>query len=421
MLIPPIAKKKPHEFDVHGVKFSDDYFWLRNKGTDEVVEYLNLENEYTFSMMEHTSKLQEQLFQEMKERILEDDESVPVKCGDYFYYYRTEEGKNYRIHCRKHDSLDAAEEVLIDGNELAKDQKYMSLGAMKISSDHKLLAYSVDFTGGEVYETRILDLESGKVIDSVSKVGAQIEWTNDDKAIYYSEQDDIHREYAISRHIIGTTQSEDIRILEEPDTTFMVFMTKSKDSQFLLFRLGGYSSETMEVRYLDLCKELSEVEVFFPKTKGVEFYIVHHSDYFYFMTNIENPMTFRLMRTKDSAVGQENWEQVIDKEFEVRIPFLVTFQNHLIVGNREGGYADYVVYDANSCEYHSIELPESIYGLTTNIGGWLNIFYYTNPEFETDTFRFVFHSPITPKSVYDYNMNSRELTLMKTDEIKGYN
>ncbi|MGY5875935.1 MAG: S9 family peptidase [Candidatus Thorarchaeota archaeon] len=421
MLIPPVAKKKPHEFEIHGVKFSDDFFWLRNKGTEEVIEYLNLENKYTKSMMEHTDKLQEQLFQEMKGRIKETDESVPVKCGEYFYYYRTEEGKNYKIHCRKHKSLDTQEEIILDGNELAKDQKYMSLGAMKISSDQKLLAYSVDFTGGEVYETRILNLESGEVVDSISKVGVQIEWANDDKAIYYSEQDDIHREYAISRHIIGTAQSDDIQILEEPDTTFMVFMTKSKDSQYLLFRVGGYSSETMEIRYLDLQKGSSEIEMFFPKTKGVEFYIDHHSDYFYFMTNIDNPMTFRLMRTKDSTTGQDNWEQVIDKDFEVRIPFLVLFQNHIVINSREGGYADYVIYDTNSGNHHSIALPESIYGLSTSIGGWLDIFYYTNPEFETDTFRFIFHSPVTPKSVYEYKMNSKELTLMKTDEIVGYN
>jgi oligopeptidase B len=232
MTLPPVAKKKPREFEIHGVTFKDDYFWLRNKKTDEVISYLNDENAYTAEMTKHTEELQELLFQEMKKRIKETDESAPIKVGDYYYYFRTEEGKNYRIHCRKHDSLDAPEEVILDENLLAEDQKYMRIGSMKISPNHKLLAYSVDFTGGTTFATRIFDLERGEIIDSVSKVGYQIEWNKNNDAILYSELDAIHREYAIRNLMTKNTSSSESQLTRLKQSMFVtwIWMTRIENS-----------------------------------------------------------------------------------------------------------------------------------------------------------------------------------------------
>ncbi len=421
MIIPPVAKKKPREFEIHGVTFKDDYFWLRNKKTDEVISYLNDENAYTTEMMKHTEKLQELLFQEMKERIKETDESAPIKVGEYYYYFRTEKGKNYRIHCRKHESLDAPEEVILDENLLAEDQKYMQLGSMKISPNHKMLAYSVDFTGGRTFATRIFDLERGEIVDSISKVGYQIEWDKTNDAIFYSELDDIHREYAISRHVVGADQSDDIRIIEEADTTFMVFLQKSNNQKYIFIRIAAHAAETVDVRYLDLDDENRELMEFYPRTTGVEFCIEHHKGYFYFLTNIDDPLTFSLMKTMISETDRESWELVIGQKIEGRFPQLIAFQNHLVIVGRKEGYANLTVFESSTGTTHDIDLPESIFGLQLAIDEHLtDIFYFGNSEYATEKFRFIFSTPITPTSFYDYNLTGRQLELKKVDEVKGF-
>jgi oligopeptidase B len=420
MIIPPVAKKKSREFEIHGVTFKDDYFWLREKETDEVISYLNDENAYTTEMMKHTEELQGILFQEMKKRIKETDESAPTKVGEYYYYFRTEEGKNYRIHCRKHESLEASEEVILDENLLAESQKHMQIGSMKISPNHKMLAYSVDFTGGRTYATQIIDLEKREIIDSISKVGFQIEWDKNNDAIFYSELDDIHREYAISRHTIGTDQSDDMRIIEEADTTFMVLLQKSNDQQYIFIRIAAYAAETVDVRYLDLDDENRELMEFCPRTTGVEFRIEHHKGFFYFLTNIDDPLTFNLMRTKASETDRESWELVIDHKIEGRFPRLIAFRNHLVIIGRTEGYASLTVFDLSTGTMHDIDLPESIYGLQLAIDGYSSdIFYFGNSEYATEKFRFIFSTPITPTSFYDYNLADRQLELKKVHEVNG--
>ncbi len=419
MKTPPVARRKPREFEIHGVTFKDDYFWLRNKETDEVISYLNDENAYTTEMMMHTEELQELLFQEMKKRIKETDESAPIKVGEYYYYFRTEEGKNYRIHCRKYESLDAPEEVILDENLLAEDQKYMQIGSMKISPNHRMLAISVDFTGGRTFATRILDLEKGETIDSISKVGYQIEWDKNNDAIFYSELDNIHREYAISRHIIGADQSDDMRIIEEADTAFSVRLQKSNDQKYIFIQIEAHAAETVDIRYLDLNDKNRELMEFYPRTTGVEFRIEHHKGHFYFLTNIDDPQTFSLMKTKISEIDRESWEEVIDHKIEGRFPQLIAFQNHLVIVGRKEGYASLTVFELSTGTTHDIDLPESVYGLQLTIDGLTDNFYFGNPEYATEKFRFIFSTPTTPTSSYDYDLADRNLELKKVDEIKG--
>ncbi|MHA1481638.1 MAG: S9 family peptidase, partial [Candidatus Thorarchaeota archaeon] len=407
---PPVAKKEPHTYEIHGLTIRDDYFWLRNKDTEDVISYLDAENKYTKEMMSDTSDLQNQIFAEMKGRIKETDESVPMKNGDYYYYYRTVKGKNYRIYCRKYKSLTASEQIILDGNVLAEGKKYMSLGSLKTSPDHKMIAYSVDFKGRETYDTYIIDLDTGEIKDQIKQVGRQIAWDVDNKSLFYSELDDIHREYAISCHRINTNQSDDKRLIEEPDTTFSIAVSKSSDKQYLFFDISAHTSETTEVQYIDLLAKKRELKTFFLRQEGVQFEIDHHGEYFYFIINSDGAVNFKMMRTKTSTIGKENWEELIAHDIKVRLSTLSTFQNHIVVSKRENGYASIAIYTIATGKTHDIQLPEEIYGLQG----------VNNPVFETDVFRFTFSSPITPNSVYDYNMTSHQLELKKVCDIKDY-
>lgn len=407
---PPVAKKESHVYEIHGLKITDDYFWLRNKDTEDVISYLEAENKYTEEMMTDTTDLQNQIFAEMKGRIKETDESVPMKNGDYYYYHRTVKGKNYRIYCRKYKSLTAPEQIILDGNVLAEGKKFMSLGSLKTSPDHSMMAYSVDFKGRETFDMYIIDLSTGEIKDQIKQIGRQIRWDIDNKALFYSELDDIHREYAISCHKIGTKQSEDKRLIEEPDTSFSINISKSSDKKYLFFDISASASETTEIRYIDLHAKKREMITFFTRKEGVQFDIDHHGEYFYLIINSDNAINFKMMRTKTSSIGKENWEELIAHDIKVRLSALSTFQNYIVVSKRENGYAGITIYNIATGETHDISLPETIYGLQG----------VNNPVFETDIFRFTFSSPVTPNSVFDYDMASRQMELKKVDEIKDF-
>lgn len=406
-----MAKRESHRLKIHGKTLVDDYFWLRNKNSEDVVTYLNAENAYAEEMMADTKSFQEQLFQEMKGRIKETDQSAPMKHGNYFHYYRTEEGKDYRIHCRKHMTMNAPEEIILDGNDVAKGRKYMSIGSMKISPDHRRLAYSVDFTGGTTYDIRIVDLDSGRIIDTVEQVGGQIEWDWDNNAIFYSKLDSIHRDYAISLHVVGTRSYEDEALHDEPDTSFYVVLSKSSDKKYLFIKIGSHGSETIEVRYLELERPDRRLETFLARREGVETDIQHHHGYFYFSTNLEDLMRFKLMKTPVSDVSRASWKSVISQSIEARQPWLLAFENHLVIGKRKDGYGCFTIYDFSTGDTHDIELPESVYALEVPDN---------DQEFESDSFRLVFSSAVTPTTVYDYNMATRKLETKKIDEIRNH-
>ncbi len=421
---PPIAKKQPHETEIHDRKRTDDYFWLRDKDSEDVLEYLRAENDYTVEMMKHTEDLQQQLFEEMKSRIKEDDESVPVKYGDFYYYYKEMEGKNYKIHCRKKGSLEAPEEVILDENILAEEQSYLRIGSLKISDNHKVLAYTVDFSGDETYEAQVVSLETGEIIDTIDEIGSQLEWGRNGAILYYTQLDDIHREYAVSQHMIGTDRGDDIQIIEEEDKRFMVHLSKTTDGFYLIIYQLNFSSETTEVRYLDLQEENPDLTVFFQRREGTELVVEHHEGYFYFLTNHEEEEDFHLMRTPVESLDSASWEPVIDRGFEAsRLSWqgqLLTFQNHLVILSREEGYSSLTVYDIKSKEMHEIEIAEDIYDISLYLPGMASIFYLQNPDYYAEIVRFYFSSLITPRTTYDYNMRTRTLKSKKVEEIAGF-
>ncbi|MBD3408499.1 MAG: prolyl oligopeptidase family serine peptidase [Candidatus Lokiarchaeota archaeon] len=407
---PPIAKKEPNKFQIHGREFVDDYFWLREKDTESVLEYLHAENEYTMKMTEHLEDLRETLFQEMKGRIKETDQTVPVKYGDYFYYQRTEEGKNYHIYCRKYQSLDADEEIILDMNELAEGKKYLNIAKVSVSPAHDMLAYSVDFTGREIYDIHILDLDSGEVIERIENVGGQIQWHPDGKSIYYNILDDILRSYAILHHILGTEQSKDNQIYEEPDTTFRVRISKSKDRKFLFFYLISHSSETTEVRYIDFTSSSQELHTFYARKAGIEMNITHHEGFFYFIINDDDAINFRMVRAPVTDFDESNWEEIIAHNIRVRLQSVTAFKNFIAIGKRDDGYSNLMILDIETGQTHDIEMPEEIYSIGAS----------SNPEYETDSLRFAFSSPVTPKTIFEYHVSNRELEVKKVDEIKDF-
>ncbi len=416
----PIAEKIPREFEIHERRMIDNYYWLRKKDADNVVKYLEDENTYAEKMTAHTKGFQELLYQEMKNSINETDSTAPVKYGGYFYYSRTIEGKNYRIHCRKLQSMEAEEEVILDENELSAGKEYFNLGCLKISTDQRLLAYTMDFTGGEKYELYVVDLVTGNIVDKLVDISNGVEWGGDATSVFYNELDDILRPYTVTHHVIGTQQSEDVRLFVEEDTRFYVEVEKTKDQFYLLVYSVNSSAEINELHTIDLNKKDASLEILFERTAKSELVAEHHNGYFYILSNHQDPMSFQLFRTTASDREVQKWELISDNRFIARRPHIEMFRNHLAIVARKDGYANIFIYDIEDRTLHDIQMPESVYAVNMYNYTFSDIFYFTNPEYNTDKIRFYFSSPVTSRSVYEYDMISRTLLLLKAEEIRNF-
>ena len=279
---PPIAKKKPKVTRIHGFKLTDNYSWLRNRDSDEVLQYLKDENAYSEFFMKDCKKLREDLFNEMKNRIKEDDLSVPIKKGQYYYYARTEKNKQYYIHCRKRLAPNAKEEIFFDENVYAKKEAYFALGALDISPNHKLLAYSVDNNGSEKYTLHFLDLETKKEYqETIPQICENVEWANDNKTVFYTVADKTGRSYKVFKHILGTPVADDAMLFEETDGKFTVGIDKTRDNKFIIISSG--STTTSECWYLDANKPDSRIKLFAARKTGIEYNIIHHNNDFYIL------------------------------------------------------------------------------------------------------------------------------------------
>ncbi|RMG33494.1 MAG: S9 family peptidase [Methanobacteriota archaeon] len=413
-LSPPIAPKKPKVIEIHGRKLEDPYFWLRDKDNEEVINYLKAENEYTEAFMKDTEAFQEQLYLELKGRIKETDMSVPVQIDDYFYYVRTVEGLNYAIHCRRKGSMESPEEVIFDENEYAEGHEYFRLGALKISPDHKLMAYSIDTNGYETYDLFIKDIETGKILTEINEVAGAIEWDNNGKAIFYTILDDIHRSYALKFHELGKAVEEDQLIYEEADKEYFVVFGKSRSKGYLM--VSSISSDTTETWFAPLVPKgdagfglQSALTVFAPRTEGVEYSITHHEDNFYIVTN-EDAINFKIMKCPINNIDRSNWTEFIPHDPAVRIVGIDAFKDFLAIFKREGGFMAISIFDVGKGEFHDIELPEQIYALGSG----------SNPNYETKYYRFRFSSPITPPITYDYDISEQKLIVRKQEEVKGF-
>ncbi len=395
----------PKEIVQHGDRRVDHYFWLRDRSDPDVIPYLEAENRYTEDAMASTKPLQERLYHEILGRIQETDLSVPVKRDDYFYYTRTEEGKAYSIQCRKRGSLDASEEILLDANALAEGQKYFRLGNFAVSPDHRLLAYSTDLEGDESYTIQVKNFATGELLpDRIANTYYTLEWANDNRTFFYTVLDPAKRPYRAFRHELGSSQ--DTLVYEETDGRFTLGLGKTRSRRFLFIELA--SPLTSELRYLEAAEPQGEFRVLLPRRQGVEYDAAHHGEYFYIRTN-DQAKNFRLMRTEVAHPSNERWHEIIPARADVTIEGVDSFDDHIAVYERERGLEKICIRDGLGALSHYIDFPEPVY--TVGATG--------NAEYKTNLLRFSYTSLVTPTSVFDYNVRTRERELKKQYEVRG--
>ncbi len=407
MPIPPIASIQPHVTTHLGVTRTDNYYWLNDKTDPKVIEYLEQENEHTAQLMSHTKRIQETLFKEFKARLKEDDQTVPAKDGDYYYYTRTVEGKQYRIYCRKHGSLESAEEVLLDLNQLAEGKNYFRLGGFAYSPDHKLLAYATDTTGSETYTLRFKDLATGKLLsDEVPNTYYGLEWGNDNQTVFYTTLDAAKRPYKVFRHVVGTASSADELVYHESDDAYFVSLSKTLTHKYILMSLD--SKVTSEVRFLDADHPRGSFVTIQPRQQDMEYGVVHHGDRFLIVTN-DNAVNFKLVEAPVASPSIGNWQEVIPHRPAIKLDRVEAFSDHLVIFERKNGFKQIAIRSFATGQQRYIEFAEPVF--TASDGD--------NREFKADTLRFNYTSMITPPSVFDFNMNTGERELKKQDEVLG--
>lgn len=405
-LKPPVAKIVPKTDTVHGDIRVDNYFWLRDKENPEVIAYLEAENKYMEAMTAHTKPLQEKLYQEMLGRIVETDLDVPEKRDDYFYYTRTEEGKQYKIHCRKRGSLDSPEEILLDINKEAVGFEHFDVGAFEVSTNHSLLAYSVDTSGAEQYTIYVRDLATGTNLPDAIPNTYTVKWAGDNKTLFYITLDAAHRPYRLWKHTLGTAPTDDVLVYEETDESFYMDVAMTKSRQYLLLGLGSISSS--EYRFIKSDTPDSEWKVIAPRRKDVEYSVDQHGDRFYIVTN-DGAKNFKVMFAPVSDPGLPNWNEFIPHRNAVKVDRVEAFVNHLVVYERENGLRKMRIIDLRNGDFHYVEFTEPVY---TFSGA-------TNPDDNTNLVRFTYNSLVTPRSVFDYNMDTKARELKKEYEVKG--
>ncbi len=405
---PPMAKVIPTKLENHGYARTDNYFWLKERDNPDVLAYLESENEYTEAVMAHTKELQEQLFEEIKGRIKETDTSVPYRLDDYWYYTRWEESEEYPIYARKKGSLDAAEEVMLDVNEMAEGHGFFSVGGRAVSFNQDILAFTVDTVGRRINTIRFKNLVTGETLeDLIPSVTTNIAWANDNRTLFYAMQDpETLRRYRIYRHVLGTDASEDALVYEETDEEFSSFVFRTKSKAYIM--IGSFQTLSSEYRYMDANDPAGEFRILLPRERDHEYSVDHYEDHFYIRTN-DGAKNFRLMRTPVSDTRKSAWEELIPHRDEVLLGGFEIFADQLVVSERKDGLTLLRVMPWDGSGEHYLDFGEPAYRASIGI----------NPDFNTRVLRYNYTSLTTPNSVYDYDMETREQMLMKRDEVLG--
>ncbi len=404
---PPVAKQSPKVDTLFGTVMTDNYYWLREKSSPEVIDYLKAENAYTDSMTATTTGLQEKIYNEMIGRIKETDLSLPVFRDGYYYYSRDEKGKQYKIYCRKKGSLDAAEEIILDGNQLGEGKNFSSIGGMMVSPNQQLLAYAWDTAGNEIYSIYFKNLETGAVnADVIPAAANDLQWGNDNTTLFYTTLDETLRPYRLWRHALGTDPATDVMVYEEPDQKFFVGIGKSKSKAYIFLALG--SAVTSEYRYLDANNPTGDFKMFASRRQDIEYTVEHHGDRFFVLTN-DGAKNFRLMETPLTATDVTNWKEVIPGSQTDKLDDIAVFKDFLVISERIKGLTQIQVRNLTTGDQHLVSFPEADFFVGVS----------ENPEFATNTLRFSFQSMVTPSAIYDYDMVTKERKLMKQREVMG--
>ena len=405
----PVAAKKPVEHSKHNDIRIDDYFWLNDRENPEVIDYLNQENEYYKKMTAHTAKFQEDLFQEMKARIKEDDESVPYFYNGYFYITRFETGKGYPIYSRRKDSMSAPEEIMFDCNQMAEGETFFNLSGISISQDNKMATFATDKQGRRIYTIGIKNLETGEILsDKIENASGNCVWANDNKTIFYSRQDETTlRPDKIFKHKKGSDSAKDTLVFFEKDETFSVSVSKEKSRKYLV--ISSSSTLTSEQRILSADKPTGKFKVFQRRNRGVEYGISHFEDRFYILTNKDAATNFKVMVTPETATGKENWTDVIAHNDAVLIEGLDIFKDYLVVEERSAGLNHIRIRQWKSGEEYYLPFENETY----------SAFTLANIDFDTEILRYAYQSLATPSSVIDFNMKTKQKTVLKEQQVLG--
>ena len=405
----PRAEKIPKELRIHDDIRVDNYYWLNERENVKVIDYLNSENEYYDSLTNHTKKFQEDLFEEMKGRIKEDDESVPYKKNGYFYITKYETGKQYPIYTRKKESLEGEEEVIFDVNKLAEGHDYYALAGLNVSRNNNLAAFGVDTISRRQYDLQFKNLKTGKIYpEIINNTTSGTAWANDNKTIFYTKKDPVTlRSDKIYKHILGTDSSKDVLIFEEKDETYGTFVYKSMSKKYII--IGSYSTLSTEYQFIDANRPNDKFKIFQPRERNLEYSITHFQDYFYILTNKDNAKNFKLMKTSVNKTGKDNWVDVIDHRDDTLLEDITIFKDFLVLEERTNGLNKIKISRWDGTNEYYLPFNEETY--TASV--------YNNPEFDTEILRYSYNSLTTPNSVIDFDMVGKTKDIKKEQEVLG--
>jgi oligopeptidase B len=402
---PPVARVMPHEETRFGTKVVDNYYWLRDKSNPEVIKYLEQENAYTAAMTKELKPFEDALYKEILSHVKQTDLDVPVRRGDYFYYSRTEEGKQYPIRCRKKGSLNGKEEVLLDLNELGQGKKFVGLGEFVISDDQNLLAYTLDYTGYRQFTLQVKDLRTGAVLPDTMERVDSLAWAGDNKTLFVVTEDEVtKRSNRAWRHVLGQKDSEPL--YEEKDETFRLGVQKTRDKKYVL--LGAFSTDTSDVRYLKADQPQGSFTLFLPREKGHRYFLDHRETLFYIRSD-KGATNFQVLTAPEDNASPKNWKVFIAHDKDVLLEDIDLFRDFAVVVEKSQALNRLRVLDFKTGKWSSIAFPEPVY----------SAFPGDTPEFTSTTYRYRYQSLVTPPSVFDYDTQTGKSILRKQQEVPG--
>ncbi|MBC7841661.1 MAG: S9 family peptidase [Gemmatimonadaceae bacterium] len=404
---PPVATKVPKVDTLHGTAVVDDYAWFRDRNNPAVIAHLNAENSYTESMTAGTQGLRDALYAELVGRIKETDLSVPSWDAPYWYYTRTEQGQPYPIFCRKLKTLESTEEIIFDQNAEAKGRKFLSLGGFDVSPDHSRLAVLVDTTGYEDFTLRVKDLRTGKYLrDRKEKLGFGLAWASDNQTLFYMSTDSAKRGDRVWRHSVGTSVRNDVSVFHEPNVLFNVGVQRLRSGRFIAISSGSFTQG--ETRVIDAAHPTRPARLIAMRRPNVEYDVEHGNGYFWIVTNDGAP-NFMVARVRDDAQNLSQWERWLAPRADVFVENISVFEKFTVVSERREGLRRLSITPTAGGASHDVSFPEAAYGVSLA----------ANPMFESPVLRFTYSSLVTPSTVIDYDMVTRERTVKKTQEVLG--
>lgn len=431
-VVPPVLPKRSHMVPFGKVLgqnrgpnpmepvlyMEDPYFYVRDdtRKNEEVLEHLRKENAYTERKTAHLAAVRDNLYKELLSHVQETDEEFPYPHGDFLYYTRTEKGSSYVYHCRKAKQGDATtstakEELLLDENEIAKGQNHCDVSSVRPSPDHKYLAYMVDFSGYETYTGFIKDLSTGQLLPDRIENISSLAWGKDSSVLFYATQDEAHRQDKLWRHTVGTTKAEDELLYTENDEIYSAYFQKSRSGKYMFFMSS--SSETSEVSFIDLEHPAKPVQVVAPRQKGLLYDVDHHDESFYIVTNKDKATNFKLMYTPVASPGAAHWKDVFPYDEHIKVDSIDAFKDFLVMSGRQDGFSQIWIVNVKGPGKHSrhrIAFDESSY----TVSGWVN------RDYATSQYRLVYSSMTTPRTTYDYNVHTREISFLKEKPCPNY-